>query len=208
MEGIIKPAGELWYPGLFKMGTKRRVICNLSSYGIGKIDFDIERTVEWHGKFQGYELLPFTYSFMINSYQPIPRRQKDIKRLKKEFKDRMSNKPGFILDSDEDDLVDYVNPGQHDILVDWINHSGSDNPHITIGVIQAKKLPELDQVIQSLPYAVEIFNELSPNKLEQEVVDRSIAIARQGNLVLPRCRFKEPAAYEAYVKKQERKHRR
>jgi len=201
MKGIIKPGNELWYPGLMS-GAKRRVICNLSSYGTEKIDFDIERTVEWHGKFQGYELLPFTYSFMINSNQPIPWRQKNIEKLKREFIDRMSKKQEFILDQDREDFVGYVNPEHHDILVDWIRLDSS----ITLGVIQAKKLQDLDQVIQSLPYAVDLFNQLSPHKLEQEVVDRSIAIARQSDLVLPRCKFKEPYAFEAYLERKHNQH--
>jgi len=49
---------------------------------------------------------------------------------------------------------------------------------ITLGVIQAKKLQDLDQSYQSLCIMhVDLFNQLSPHKLEQEVVDRSIAIA-------------------------------
>lgn len=202
MTGQIKPGKEIWYPG-FK-GGGRRVICNLSSYSSEeqnpRIRFDIERLVQWD---RNLKLLPFTYSFMINSHQEKPQDYKEIEKMKAEFMKQVSQMSGFQFEKQRDNFVDYVNPQHHNILVDWINSSDS---WITIGVIQERKLPELNQVIQSLPYAVNIFNTLSPYKLEQEVVEESISIARKSNLLIPRCRLRERKAYEQYLDRKHNQH--
>jgi hypothetical protein len=167
----LKGVSELWYPGFIK--TSQGVIQNLSSYRGENLSMSLSFDIERHVKLAGLELLPFTYSFMITSSFSAPSGT-EIQQSLKSFKEKASQLEGFCIEKDyEPEAIDYRNLKQNNLLLNWLYHSKS----ITIGVIQDKQLPSLGTVLESLPYAVNLFNSFSLYPLRTDIVKNSMEIA-------------------------------
>jgi len=192
LSGKFKRGEELVYPGLINKGN--RIIQNLCSYREGTniqeinkpgdsmngIIFDVERTVTWD---KTCKLLPFAYSIMIDRFYPSERGP----TLEK-FTVVADQLLGFTHKPNKQKYTpyrEYVNP-EGNLFINW----SIDNKGVCIGVIQKNPIPELDRVVvEIIPYAVEVFNQLSPDRqLSQDVLKKSVAIARESDKILPRRR--------------------
>lgn len=137
------------------------------------IAFDIER-------FVSPSMTP-EYSMMINGYYhgKRPTRADFAKRVGE--LDRVSELDSFVLTGDEPEFLCYDNLGRN-ILVDRIPHNYGKSK-IGIGVVQRNRIPELRVVVgEVVPYAVSVFNQLSPTwKLRDDIVRKSIELALESD---------------------------
>lgn len=151
--------------------------------------FDIERHVSWNPK--DYTLHPFTYSMMIDGYYPISKLSA-LGRVNhptvEEFSAKAERLEGFTLDHEitlaRNGLHQYINSARN-VFINW-----SRRERISIGVIQEEPVSTLEEVTDRIvPYAVDIFNQLSPTrKISKKVVDRVVRTAQEGNKLIPRLR--------------------
>ncbi|NOQ38102.1 hypothetical protein GQ472_04390 [archaeon] len=162
--------------------------------------FDIERLVSWD---TDYNLKPFTYSMMINGYYPLsfwPWHRKNNHPTKEEFIEIASQLPDFAIDeefSNRTEIPQYRN-SDNNIFTNYRTFTSKGvlkrrRDQICIGVIQNDRTSDLYTVTNEIvPYAVEIFNRLSPTrKLNQDIVERSIKFAHENDKILPECRVKK-----------------
>lgn len=154
------------------------------------LSFDIERHCLWDEK---YNLLPFKYSMMIDGYYPVskwPFLGRESKPTKGEFAKIASQLEGFVLEEESQWVKDgglmYTNPDKN-VFINWSNNWG----RICLGVIQQEPVLELNIVTNEIvPYAVSLFNRLSPDlQLTEFVVKMSIETALLSDKLIPRCRI-------------------
>jgi len=144
--------------------------------------FDIERWFSWD---QTGQLRPIRYSMMIDGYYPI-------NMLSSEKIAQMAGRlEGFAFDeevsNEMEDGVQFAN-SQRNI---FINRDVSSFPSvqgerkICIGVVQQNPIPNVQTVLDDIvPYAVSVFNHLSPTyKISEEIVEASIKIAIESNRI-------------------------
>lgn len=166
----------------------------------GVVIFDIQRHLSWDKK---YYLFPSTYSMRIEGYYP-----------KNWFERVLFGRPSqptidhfrCIADGLEGFAPNMANPRRDDdfdeyknkewmLLIDYDRRShakavrGLDR--IWIGVIQYTKEENLAIVTdQIVPYAAEVFNQLSPtHKISPEIVQKSVDLARKMDGIAPRRRL-------------------
>lgn len=200
LKGLKEP---ITYPG-YRGG--RYFIENLSFYGERVrmwderalrdrwLAFDIERHVSWD---KDLNLLPFTYSMMIDGFYPISKLsflgRESIPTLE-QFSEVASKLEGFILDEtvtiENNGLHGYRNP-KRNIFINWdISSPRKRKNRIMVGVIQEKPVSDLSEVLNIItPYAASIFNHLSPTlKISDEVIEESIRVAINSNQIIPQLR--------------------
>ncbi len=201
---ILKHGGTTTYPG-YRGGNG--YVENLSTYRANcmieksndrrlilsddeDLAFDIERHISWG---EQYNLLPFKYSMMIDGYYPIrkwPFLGRESKPSKEEFAQIASQLEGFVLDEESQWVKDgglMYRSSDKNVFVNW----SSWRKRICLGVIQQKPLLDLNIVTNEIvPYAVSLFNRLSPAlQLTDFVVDMSIDAALLSNKLIPKCRI-------------------
>ncbi|MCK4927343.1 MAG: hypothetical protein KAS11_02675 [Candidatus Aenigmarchaeota archaeon] len=157
--------------------------------------FDIERLVSWDKE---YNLEPFQYSMMIDGYYPLsfwPWLRKKSHPTKEEFVEIASQLPDFAIDeeiSNRREVPQYRN-SDNNIFINYrlftsnsILKRGRDQ--ICIGVIRKEPTSDLDTITNEIvPYAVELFNQLSPTrKLDKDIVEKSIKFAHENDKILPK----------------------
>jgi len=131
--------------------------------------------------------IPFLYSFCLelrkNSEDMDPQ---TMQRIDRSFDRRVKKIPGI---TEERHGLVFRTPDENELLVnlDCYPNTFSSESETQIGITVAqdfdKQIQSLDRVVASLPYAVGVFNQLSPLQIEQEVVDRTIRIARESDLI-------------------------
>lgn len=130
---------------------------------------------------------PFLYSFSLGFSEDIgDMPSQRIQTLRRSF-DRKAKKIPKL--KEETDRFTLKTPDGNGLLVYWhYSQPSSQQSNITrteINLYQDfdKKIETLDGVIASLPYAVRVFNQLSPLQFEREAVERAIRIARESDLI-------------------------
>lgn len=107
-----------------------------------------------------------------------------------EFDEIASSLEGFTLDHritlEVNGQRTYRNHSRN-LFINWSIPSGR---RICIGAIQEKPVSDLAIVTgEIVPYAISIFNKLSPTKkIQQNIVDQSIREAQQADLIIPKYR--------------------
>ncbi|OGG08886.1 hypothetical protein A2154_04625 [Candidatus Gottesmanbacteria bacterium RBG_16_43_7] len=129
---------------------------------------------------------------MIDGYYPISKWEfmgRKTKPTLEEFSEIAESLSGFVLDQittlARNGLHTYRNR-ERNLFVNW----SKTNKIICIGIIQ--EMPVLDLGIvthEIVPYAVEIFNRLSPTwQIGEELVRRSLEAALEGSKIIPQRR--------------------
>ncbi len=133
---------------------------------------------------------PFLYSFNLyarTDKETLSPKQRETQR--KKFIGLASKLPGFKELPNDGYFIEYQNPDQN-VLISATYPSVSTQTHINLNVTSNHDRREetLDKAIASLPYAVKVFNQLSPYQLKQEAVDRVMQIAQERDLIKPKLK--------------------
>lgn len=131
---------------------------------------------------------PFLYSFNLyacTDKETFSPRQRETQRRK--FIGLASKLPGFKELPNDRYFLEYQNPGQN-VLISATYPSLNTQPNIDFFVRSNERQDTLEKAIASLPYAVEVFNQLSPYQLEKDVVDRVMQIAQESDLIKPKLK--------------------
>jgi hypothetical protein len=134
---------------------------------------------------------PFLYSLMLHAStdkESLSARQRETQRRKQ--MGLASKLPGFkTLPNGDNCFSVYENPKKN-ISVSCMYPVLNTDTHISIFVktINDTREVTLEGAIASLPYAVRVFNQLSPYQLKQEAVDRVIQIAKESDLIKPKLK--------------------
>lgn len=197
---IFEGTGILIYPG-DKGGN--RVVENLTTYRedptffpesdivrSSRLEFDIERHVGWDP--WSMELHPFSYSMMINGRYPVSRWEflgGKSRSTVEEFSSIAQVLSGFVFDQEitlaRNGLHTYRNK-ERNVFINWSKRDG----RINIGVIQERPVSNLRVVTDEIvPYAVDVFNRLSPTyQIGEDLVRRSVEAAIEGSKIIPQRR--------------------
>jgi hypothetical protein len=131
--------------------------------------------------------VPFLYSFRLEfskdikqpSYPRYVAMKNSFDRKAEEIPRIKSVRDGFALRT----------PNKNNLFITWFytppTSIESNTSQIGISVAQDfhQHIETLDGVVTTLPYAVKVFNKLSPLPLQQEAIDRTIRIARESDLI-------------------------
>lgn len=199
---FIKPT-EAIYPG-YRGGDG--FVQNLSSYREnvrwfepGEVErddtlqLDIERHVRWD---RNLNLLPYEYSAMARASYPRFSKIREILGLpfgptREKFDEMVQQLSGFVRDerlSQEKTGLWYRNASLG-ILVDWnLEHY---RRHVSVAAVHYEKVATLDELLERVfPNIVTLFNKINPTReLDPDVVEKTIALAREEDVIHPRCRI-------------------
>lgn len=148
--------------------------------------FDIERHSPCS---EAFSLLSFTYSMMIDRYDPKKKgRGIKSKPTKLEFATAITQLDGFVsFEGKPNTLYElWFRNTEKNVFANWMARSRYGEraiAEVRIGVIQEKPMPDLRTVTDEIvPYAVRVFNHLNPTRvISANLVEKSIRIALKSN---------------------------
>ncbi|MBI2175778.1 hypothetical protein HYU40_00300 [Candidatus Woesearchaeota archaeon] len=153
------------------------------------IDFDIERITTWRKPSEQPSSL---YAIMIDGYDFLFDYKEKLRPSFKDFRTNAKALGGFKVSTRDGpesfngprNPTEYINEGRN-VFVNW--HKSDDRERLCVGVIQARRIPQLEVVVNDIiPYAVEVFNKLGMRwKIGKEAVERNVELALQGDKQRP-----------------------
>lgn len=152
------------------------------------IDFDIERITIWK---KPSEPPISVYAMMIDGYDLILDYKKRLRPSFQDFRARVKKLGGFKVSTRDGSSfngprnpTEYINEAWN-VFVNWSKRD--DRERLMVGVIQARRIPQLDVVVNYIvPYAVEVFNSLGMQwKIGEEAVKKTIEIALKADKIKP-----------------------